>query len=301
VKLQAWAVSITPFDAAGALDVPALRAHFARLRAAGIGVYVGSSNAGEGFTLSEAERDTLFGVAAEELKGRVPVRAGGCEPQSVAAAQAYLRAAARAGLDAAHLFPLDTGHAGPPTPAEIERYYAEVLASADLPVVVSNYPAMGYALTPELVARLLARHPQIVAVRDAGGDTGYLRQLVALCAGRAAVYTGGIRNLAAALFHGSQGFLSAEANLAPALAVEVMQAFADGDLPRLRQAHERLWRLHQFVNKFGGSAGRGIKPLLAQLGLPGGSLRSPRIALDTGEQAAMRAAWQALALAPDSL
>jgi len=298
VSLQAWAVSITPFDAAGALDVAGLRAHLGRLRGAGIGVYVASSNAGEGFTLSDEERATVFAVAAEELKGQVPVRAGGCEPQSVTAAQNYLRAAARAGLDAAHLFPLATGHAGPPKPAEIERYYDEVLASDYIPVVVSNYPAMGYVLTPDLVARLLARHPRIVAVRDAGGDTEYLRQLVALCAGRAAVYTGGIRNLVTALFHGSQGFLSAEANLAPALAVAVMQAFAAGDLPRLRLEHERLWRLHQFTNKFGGSAGRGIKPLLSRLGLPGGSLRSPRIALSESEMAAMLQAWRALDLQP---
>ncbi len=291
---QAWAVSITPFDAQGRLDEAATRAHLRRLAASGIGVYVGSSNAGEGFTLDPGERDALFALAVDELKGKVPVRAGGCEPQSVASAQAYLQAAARAGLDAAHLFQIDTGHAGPPTLAEIERYYDEVLAAADIPVVISNYPAMGYGLAPDLVGRLLARHPQIVAVRDAGGDTGYLRELAAVCAGRASVYTGGVRSLANALFHGSSGFLSAEANLAPALAVSVVEAFAQGDLPRLRAEHEKLFRLSRFVMKFGGSAGRGIKLLLNELGLPGGTLRTPRIALSAEEAGAMLRAWHAL-------
>lgn len=291
---QAWAVSITPFDAQGRLDEAATRAHFRRLAASRIGVYVGSSNAGEGFTLEVEERDTLFALAVDELQGRVPVRSGGCESQSVAAAQSYLRAAARAGLDAAHLFQIDTGHAGPPTVAEIERYYAEVLGAADIPVVISNYPAMGYGLAPDLVGRLLERHPQIVAVRDAGGDTGYLRELVAVCAGRAHVYTGGVRSLANALFHGSCGFLSAEANLAPALAVSVVEAFAQGDLVLLRAEHERLFRLSRFVMKFGGSAGRGMKLLLNELGLPGGTLRTPRMALSADEVVAMLRAWRAL-------
>jgi 4-hydroxy-tetrahydrodipicolinate synthase len=294
---QAWAVSITPFDEQGRLDQEATRAHFRRLGASGIGIYVGSSNAGEGFTLSEEERDTLFTLAVDELKGRAPVRAGGCEPQSVGAAISYLRAAARAGLDAAHLFQIDTGHAGPPTIAEIERYYAEVFEAAEIPVVISNYPTMGYGLAPDLVARLLKRYPQIVAVRDAGGDIGYLREISAVCAGRADVYTGGIRSLISALFHGSCGFLSAEANLAPALAVSVVDAFAQGDLARLRSEHERLFRLHRFVLKFGGSAGRGIKLLMEEIGLPGGTLRTPRIALSREELSDMVTAWKALGIA----
>lgn len=294
--LQAWVVSITPFTQAGALDEAGLRAHFARLRSAGIGVYVGSSNAGEGFTLSGSERDRLFEIAAEELKGRVPVRAGGCEPQSVAAARSYLRAAARAGLDAAHLFQLDTGHAGPPRLGEIEHYYAELIGEAELPIVISSYPKMGYELSPELAANLLTRYPQIVAFRDAGDDANKVREYAAICRGRAAFYTGGIRNLASALFHGSEGFLSAEANLAPALAVSVLRAFAAGDTARLRDAHDRLWQLHQFVNIFGGAAGRGIKPLLNALGLPGGALRSPRLPLSAAEQKSMLDAWRRLDL-----
>ena len=295
-RAQAWVVSLTPFDDRGELDEPAFRAHLQRMRESGIGVYVGSSNAGEGFTLSAKERDRVFTIAAEELKGLVPVRAGGCEPQSIAAALDYLRAASVAGLDAAHLFPLDTGHAGALRPAEIERYYLQVLDAATLPVVISNYPAMGYTVSVPLVARLLDRFPQIIAVRDAGTDPAYLRELAAACAGRAGLYTGGIRNLMTAFWHGSRGFLSSEANIAPALAVAFARAFDAGDFAAIGEMHAHLYRLHEFVNQFGGSAGRGIKPLLAAFGLPGGCLRSPRIPLHGAEVADMVAAYRALGL-----
>lgn len=296
VRTQAWVVSLTPFDARGALDEPAFRRHLQRMALAGIGVYVGSSNAGEGFALSPDERERVFIIAEQELRGRVPVRAGGCEPQSLASALEQVLAAQRAGLDAAHLFPLDTGHAGAPRPGEIEHYYRSVIEAVNIDVVISNYPAMGYTLPLPLVRRLLEVCPQLIAVRDAGADPSYLRDLVALCRGRAEVDTGGVRNLLTAMHHGSQGFLSSEANLAPSLGVAVVSAFDAGDFSRLHEMHGHLFRLHEFVNRFGGSAGRGIKPLLNHLGLPGGTLRAPRQALEGSELAEMIAAYTALDL-----
>lgn len=293
---RAWAVSLTPFLADGMLDEAGLTRHLGRLAETGIGVYVGSSNAGEGFTLSPEERERVFDIAVKALRGLVPVRSGGCEPQSLRAAISELQAAEHAGLDAAHLFPLDTGHAGPPRVKEIEHYYRSVIESTSINIEISNYPAMGYSLPLTLVGRLLEDYPQLVGVRDAGGETGYLRELVALCRGRAEVHTGGIRNLLSALHHGSQGFISAEANLAPRLAVSVMQAWDRGDAPGLRDAHERLWQLHELVNRFGGSEGRGIKPLLNRLGHPGGALRVPRIPISGEELDAMAMAFAALDL-----
>ena len=117
--------------------------------------------------------------------------------------------------------------------------------------------------------RLLDAYPRLVAVRDAGGEPGYLRELAALCRGRAEVHTGGVRNLLTALHHGSQGFLSSEANLAPALAVAVVKAFEARDFVALHEMHGHLFRLHEFVNRFGGSAGRGMKPLPAISVCPG--------------------------------
>ena len=71
-KLSAFVMSITPFDAGGALDEPALRAHLRRLQDAQVRVYVGSSASGESFSLTSA----LYTYAStQRLYGCV---CGGC-------------------------------------------------------------------------------------------------------------------------------------------------------------------------------------------------------------------------------
>jgi len=289
-------VSLTPFDAHGALDELGFREHLRRIRDAGACAYVASSNVGEGFTLSREERSRVFTIAVEELGGHTPVRAAGFEPQSIEAAIDYVQAAERAKLDAAHLFQLDNGHTGSPRVAEMELFYSRVIDSTRIPIVLSSYAQLGYTLPLDLVSRLLDRFPQIVALRDAGTDPAYLRELIAIGRERVEVYTTGIRHLVTSLFHGSAGFLSAESNIAPELAVAVLRAFDAGDFASLRTNYEHLYQLHLLVNRYGGSAGRGIKPLLSRLQLPGGELRPPRIALAAQELDMMLDAYARLAL-----
>ena len=81
LKPSTFVISITPFDAAGNLDEGAFRSHLQRLAASGIGVYVGGSGSGEGYTLTGQESRRLLEIAVEELKGKVPVRAMGVEPR----------------------------------------------------------------------------------------------------------------------------------------------------------------------------------------------------------------------------
>src|SRR5689334_23215034 len=119
-KRSAFVMSITPFDTQGALDEAAYRTHLRRLRVAGVGVYVGGSASGEGFSLSREERDRVLAIAVEELRGAVSVRAMGCEVRTLADTLEYLDAVAAHDLDAVHIFAPEMGHASKPTHAELE-------------------------------------------------------------------------------------------------------------------------------------------------------------------------------------
>ena len=57
-KRSAFVMSITPFDAAGALDESAYRAHLGRLRKAGVGVYVGGVSGATGVSNSDTSMDS---------------------------------------------------------------------------------------------------------------------------------------------------------------------------------------------------------------------------------------------------
>src|SRR5918999_31463 len=106
-EASTFVVSLTPFTADEALDEDTLRVHLRRLRATGIGVYLGGSGSGEGYTLTADERQRVLEIGVEELGGRVPVRAMGVEPRSAHEMVELGGVAAAAGVDALQVYSLD--------------------------------------------------------------------------------------------------------------------------------------------------------------------------------------------------
>jgi 4-hydroxy-tetrahydrodipicolinate synthase len=274
-----YVISITPFTADGALDEDGLRVHLRRLADAGIGVYLGGSGSGEGYTLTRAELARVLAIGAEELRGRVPVRAMGVEPRSARDLVELARVAKDAGVEAMQLYSLDMGHGNRPGPAELERYLTDVLDAVELPMVLSSHQAAGYYLPSELVAHLLDRYDTIVGVHCTNHDLTYVAEVVDAVDGRVDVHVGGPMHALSCLALGGQGYLSSEGNLAPRLCVSVVDAYARGDLDAMHAAYGRLMRLFAQTRRLGGIPA--TKAALTLLGLPGGPPRPPRLPLAT--------------------
>ena len=270
-----FVISITPFDREGRLDETALRAHLRRMGAAGIGVYVGGGGSGEGFTLSAAEMRTVLDVAAEELGGKVPVRAMGTEPHSAREMIEFVAVARRSGIDAAQIYSLDIGHGHQPVAREIETYLTDVLESSELPVVLSTHQSVGYRIPIDLIAGLVHRFDHVIGVNCSHADLSYLAQLVDAVGERVDVHVGGPAQTLSALSLGAHGFLSSEGNLAPQLCTSVLQRYTAGDLAGVFDRFGRLLRLHGSFLASGGI--RATKAYLHQRGLPGGFPRKPQL------------------------
>jgi 4-hydroxy-tetrahydrodipicolinate synthase len=276
--LSTFVVSITPFTAAGALDEPGLRAHLHRMRDAGVGVYLGGSGSGEGYTLSEAEAARVLELGVEELAGRVPVRSMGVEPRTAEQMIHGVHQAELVGVDAAQVYSLDQGHGNQPTQRELERYLRAVLDATTAPLVLSTHQSVGYLLPVDLVAALVRDTHRIVGVNCSTGDVPYLQRLIDAVDGRADVHVGGPMHALTCLAGGGQGFLSSDANLAPRLCASVIEHAARGDLGALHDAFRTLLRLFTATRALGGVAA--TKAALELLGLPGGPPRLPRVPLD---------------------
>lgn len=270
-----YVISITPFTADGALDEDGLRTHLRRLADAGIGVYLGGSGSGEGYTLTREELARVLTIGAEELRGRVPVRAMGVEPRSARDLVELARIATDAGVEAMQLYSLDMGHGNRPAPAELERYLTDVLDAVQLPMVLSSHQAAGYYLPSDLVARLLDRYDTIVGVHCTNHDLTYVGDVIDAVDGRVDVHVGGPMHALSCLALGGQGYLSSEGNLAPRLCVSVVDAHARGDLAATHAAYGRVMRLFAQTRRLGGIAA--TKAALTLLGLPGGPPRPPRL------------------------
>lgn len=277
IKRGTFVISITPFDERGELDEGAFRAHLRRLGDAGIGVYVGGSGSGEGYTLSRDESERLLRIAVEELKGKVPVRAMGVEPRTAKQMIEFLAMAKDCGVDAAQVYSLDVGHDVAPTPEEAERYLTDVLEAAKLPVVVSTHFSVGYKLSPEMLSDLIDRYPQIIGINCTHPDLHYVATLIDLVADRAAVMVGGPMQALTVLALGGHGYLSSEGNIAPRLCVSVIDRFEAGDIDGMMDSFGRLIRL--FGTALSGGGTRVTKSALNRLGLAGGHSRLPRLTI----------------------
>ena len=240
MQRSAFVMSITPFDDQGALDEPAFRKHLQRLRNAGVGVYIGSSASGEGFSLSRDELDRMLAIAVEELKGKVNLRAMGVEARHAGEMIDFLKLASRHALDAVHVFGPEMGHAAKPTPAELEHYFTSVIETTSQRVVLSSYHTLGFNLPVTLLERLLHRFPQISGFFYGGSDIRYLSEIIEHFSGRIEVHCAGPSNALTTLSLGGNGFMGHEGNLAPTIAADMISAFENGDHARLHKAYALL-------------------------------------------------------------
>ena len=274
-----YVISLTPFDEREELDEPALRAHFQRMRAAGIGVYAGGAGSGEGYTLSPDEMRRVLEIAVDELQGQVPVRAMGVEPRTASEMIAFGKVCKAVGVDAMQVYSLDIGHVGKPSNDEIERYLDDVLSNIDVPAVISTHFSVGYFVPVPVMARVCDRYDHVIGINCTSPDINYLTQLCRTIDERVEIHTGLMTQALGALAVGASGYLTTEANVVPRLCVEVIDRYRAGDLASLMAAYGRLLRFSDKLLGDGGSI-KATKATLRLLGLPGGIPRRPRLPLD---------------------
>lgn len=289
----AFVCTITCFDEDGELDLGAMRAQLERIGNAGIGAYIGTASPGEGHSLSLDETMAFYKLAAETLKGKVPVRGMGVEPRTANDLMHRVRIAADAGLDAMQIYSVDMGHGNYPTQAELERYYRVPLEADLLPMVISAHQFSGYLPTIEVVERLINDYPNLIGF-NVTSDLGYLSRILQVAAGRVTIHVGGPMQAINVLAMGGQGFLCTEGNLLPKLVAAVIDNHKAGDLAARDAAYADLMRMFAMSRWPGGSV-RFNKAAMKVLGLPGYHLRPPYAALDDDAHKEIEAGLRPLA------
>jgi 4-hydroxy-tetrahydrodipicolinate synthase len=281
-------ISITPFTRDGALDEAAFRRQLGRFREAGVTTWVGGSGSGEGYTLSDEERDQVLAIAVEELKGRAPVQAMGCEPRTTQEMVAFLQAAERSKVDGAQIFSLQIGHTTVANRKEMQRYYETALDSTSLPLYLSSHRAAGYTIPLDLVEHLAGRYPNLAGIAYSGSDLLHFAEMIARFSDHMEVHCAGPVNALTALGLGGNGFMGGEGNFSPRMVADVIAAWQENDKEKLKRSFAILMAFGMAYKRFGeGSAARGLKPLMNAYGLPGGYLRLPRIPIEDAELSQM--------------
>ena len=278
----------TPFDASGAVDDPALERNVAAYLDAGVHGLVATGTMGEASSLSAPERAAVVGAVARAAGGRVPVIAGVSAATS-AAAIGFAADAAHAGASALMLLP-PLGYRA--DAREIEAFYRAVAEAAGLPLMAYNNPeASGTDLSPALIAALHAGIDNLVAVKECSGDARRIPAILEAAPGLE-VLVGGDDWALEGLCAGATGWVSGVADVAPRECVELWEHCRAGALEPARAVYRRLLPLARFdmtpklVQFFKGA--------MDAVGLAGGPVRPPRLALTAAERDDLAAALAAL-------
>jgi 4-hydroxy-tetrahydrodipicolinate synthase len=160
-----------------------------------------------------------------------------------------------------------------PTETELYDHFVAVADATSLPVLLYNNPGRtNVKLSVGLVARL-GKHPNIVGIKDSSGDLTLTIEMIRQTGDDFTVLMGRDSLIFAGLQHGIKGAIAATANVAPALVVEIYEAFQDGDLARALAAQEKLLPLR---TAFGlGSFPVVVKDAMNMIGVPAGPARRP--------------------------
>ena len=225
---------VTPFTAAGDLDLDAAAALADRLVSQGNDGLVVNGTTGESPTTTRQEQAELVRAVVDAVGDRAHVVAG-VGSNDTAHTVDLAQDAAKAG--ASGLLSVTPYYSRPPD-AGLVAHYERSAAATDLPVMLYDIPSRtGTALSHEVLLRL-AELPQVVAVKDAKDDLAATSRLLAET--DLAVYSGSdVLNLPL-LSVGAVGFVSVISHVVTPQLVQLVQAYDAGDVARARALHREL-------------------------------------------------------------
>ena len=195
---------------------------------------------GEVATLTADEHRELIAHTVQVAKHRVPVIAG-CGTYSTAASIERIRTAADVGADGALVV---VPYYNKPSQAGLVAHFTAIAEASPLPIVVYNVPSRTVAdISVESLAAA-AKHPRIVAVKDA---TGNLARVTAqrLACGEDFIQLSGNDDMALGFnAMGGTGCISVSANVAPRLCSDFQKAMNEGRWDEALKLQDRLYPLH---------------------------------------------------------
>ncbi len=278
----------TPFTAAEALDIAALRAEVDYLiSSAGVhGIAVGGST-GEGHTLTTAELREIVGHAAEVAAGRVPIIAGIIVDST---RQAIEKAQALADLEVAALQVTPVHYLFRPSDEAMFAHFAALAEAAEQPVMVYNVVPWAYC-SPALLDKMMREIPGLIGVKQSAGDLKLLADLLHRSADAGLIMSAVDALLYPSFALGAHGAIAAILSAAPELCVQLWRQVQAGDQAGALGTHLKLLPLWNAI--MGDNLPANVKTALALQGRPAGAPRQPMPPSSERQRAAIQAALAA--------
>jgi 4-hydroxy-tetrahydrodipicolinate synthase len=265
---QVLVALVTPMNAEGEVDWAATEKHIDYVISNGADGVVVTGTTGETSTLTDAEKIKLVEVGKSVSNGRAKIITGGGSNETAHAMQLY-KASEKAGADGVMIV---TPYYNKPTQAGVLTHFRLIADATDLPVILYDIPGRaGIPIAYETILRA-AKHPNIVAIKDAKGDFAQASRVMNETG--LLYFSGDDSNVLAHVAIGATGLIGVTANVAPAAYRAMIDATNANDFHSALTVHNSLEPLVRAVmNHVPGTVA--AKYVLHGLGLIG----SPRVRL----------------------
>ena len=257
---------VTPFRD-GKVDEIRLREQIEFQITNGIDGLVPVGTTGESPTLDFPEHERVIELTVQTARKRVPVIAGVGGNATSEALELHgfaKKVGADAGLSVNPYY-------NKPTQEGLYRHFMTLADKVDLPIVLYNIPGRtGVTMSAETVARL-AKHPNIVAIKEATGSLDMASEIMSLC--DLPIVSGDDSLTLPLMSIGARGVISVASNLLPAQIKKMTRLAADGNFAEAAIIHRRLFPLIKSLFLDGNPVG--IKYAMKIAGKDTGELRLP--------------------------
>jgi 4-hydroxy-tetrahydrodipicolinate synthase len=269
---------ITPFRD-DRIDAAAFKALIDRQVEAGIDGVVPVGTTGESPTVDQEEHIQLIELAVEFAAGRCEVIAG-TGANSTREAVLLTRAAASAGATATlQVCP----YYNKPSAEGLYHHYRTIAEATPLPVVLYSVPGRSAIPIPvDLVGRLAADCPTIVALKEAGGDVDRINQVLQVVPDDFSILSGDDPLTLPFMACGASGVVSVASNLIPDIMVRLVRACLNGSYDEALAMQKRWYPLFRGLMSLDTNPVP-IKQAVAMQGHCSNELRLPLTGLEPGK------------------
>jgi len=281
---------ITPFTADGAIDEETWKKLIGFQVEAGVKGVVVCGTTGESPTVTEQEFAFLLRSAKAHAKGRLQIIAG-TGSNNTAHVINRSKLAKEYGADA---LLLASPYYNKPTQKGLLAHFHAIADAVDLPQILYNVPGRtAVNILPATVAQL-ARHPNIVAVKEACGDINQIMDVIHAVPDGFAVLAGDDAISLPTIAAGGKGVISVISNEAPGLMNAMITNALNGDFEQARKQFYQLLPLMKA--NFWESNPMVVKAALHYMGIIENVIRLPLIPMDDVYETRLKAILRSLEL-----
>lgn len=274
---------VTPMFSDGTVNYEALDTIIEDQIQKGVDALVICGTTGEAATLNHEDHVKVIAAAVKKTAGRIPIIAGTGSNDTAYSVELSNEALA-VGADALLLV---TPYYNKTSQAGLIAHYTYIADRVDAPIILYNVPSRtGVNILPETYAQL-AKHPNIVAAKEANGDIASVIKTRALCGDSLDIYSGNDDQIIPIMSVGGIGVISVLSNVAPTETHNMCQLYLDG---KVKEAADMQIKYIDLINAlFSDVNPIPVKEAMDIMGYEVGPCRLPLVKMSDAKHEALKA------------